>query len=394
MPNDAFAGRWNYPTAVRFGPGCIGALPDACRELGIQRPLIVTDSGLAALSMPGDIKARLDAAGLPSEIYSGVRGNPVGSDVDGGVVAFQAGGHDGVVALGGGSALDVAKAVALMVGQDRPLWDFEDVGDNWTRVDEAGMVPCVAVPTTSGTGSEVGRSSVIVKVDDDGAHRKVIIFHPRMLPARVVADPELTIGLPPKLTAWTGIDALSHNLEAYSAPGFHPQADGIAVEGIRLVFQSLEAAVAHGADIAARSKMMAASLMGATAFQKGLGAMHAVAHPVGARFDTHHGLTNAVVMPYVLQLNRALIEDRIERLSAWLDLPGGYGAFLDRVLALREATGVPQTLADLGVGLDAVDALAPLVVMDPTAGTNPRPLDVDVARKLLVRCIEGDLSGW
>lgn len=393
MASDTFQGSWNYPTAVRFGPGRIADLPAACRELGMNRPLIVTDPGLAALPLPGRVAGILEKAGLKVATYAGVQGNPRGADVDGGVQAFRLGDHDGVVALGGGSALDVGKAVALMVGQERPLWDFEDVGDNYTRVDVDGMVPCVAVPTTSGTGSEVGRSSVIVQ-EDGGEHRKVIIFHPRMMPGRVIADPELSVGLPANLTAWTGIDALSHNLEAYCARGYHPQADGIAVEGIRLVFQSLQAAVADGHDIAARSDMMAASLMGATAFQKGLGAMHAVSHPVGARFDTHHGLTNAVVMPYVLQLNRSVVQGRLERLAAWLDLPGGYGAFFEAVLALREATRIPATLGELGVGLEHVDALAPLVVMDPTAGTNPVPLDEAVAAELLRRAITGDLSAW
>lgn len=384
-------GNWNYPTPVRFGVGRIRELPAACRELAIHRPLIVTDRGLLRLPMVEQVRQILSEAGLNAAVYGEVRGNPVGSDVDGGVRAFHAEGCDGVVALGGGSALDVGKAIALMVGQERPLWDFEDVGDNCLRVNVEGMVPCVAVPTTSGTGSEVGRSSVIV---DERSHRKLIIFHARMLPGKVIADPALSVGLPPDLTAWTGVDALSHNLEAYCSPYFHPQADGIAIEGIRLVFEALEAAVQDGQDLDARAKMMAASLMGATAFQKGLGAMHSLAHPIGGTLDTHHGLTNAVVMPYVLQFNRSAIEERIERLSRYLGMSGGYEAFFGRVMRLREAVRIPPTLASLGVGEEHVELLAPMVVVDPTAGTNPVKLDEENAAELLRRCIRGDLSGW
>lgn len=382
---------WNYPTPVRFGVGRIRELPAACRELGIHRPLIVTDRGLLKLPLVEEVKAVLAEAGLNATVFGEVRGNPVGGDVEAGVRAFHAEGCDGVVALGGGSALDVGKAVALMVGQSRPLWDFEDVGDNYLRVNVDGMVPCVAVPTTSGTGSEVGRSSVIV---DEASHRKLIIFHARMLPGRVIADPALSAGLPAELTAWTGIDALSHNLEAYCSPYFHPQADGIAVEGIRLVFEALEAAVRDGQDLDARAKMMAASLMGATAFQKGLGAMHSLAHPIGGKLDTHHGLTNAVVMPYVLMFNRAAIEPRIERLASYLGFAGGFTGFFERVLALREAVRIPPTLAALGVGEQHVAMLAPLVPIDPTAGTNPVTLTEENSAELLRRCIRGDLSAW
>jgi len=384
-------GKWNYPTHVRFGAGRIAELPLACRELGITRPLLVTDEGLAALPMVGRVVDILAAEGPPPPVFSDVKGNPVGSSVDAGVTAFRQAVCDGVVALGGGSAIDVAKAIALMVGQERPLWDFEDKDDNDQLVNVAGMVPCVAVPTTAGTGSEVGRSSVIV---EESEHRKVIIFHANMLPGRVIADPELTIGLPPSLTAWTGIDALSHNLEAYCSPYFHPMADGIAIEGIRLVFESLEAAVRDGGDLDARAKMLAASLMGATAFQKGLGAMHSLAHPIGAHLDTHHGLTNAVVMPYVLQLNRVAIEGRIARLVDYLGIQGGYRGFLDAVLALRQAVGIPAGLDALGVTEAHVDVLAPLAVIDPTAGTNPVPLTTEICTRLLRRAIAADLSDW
>ena len=265
--SDSHTGSWNYPTCVRFGPGRIQELPEAARALGMQRPLLVTDPGIAALPILETALTANHVAGLKTQVFSDVRGNPIGANVSAGVSALQAGEHDGVIALGGGSALDVGKAIALMAKQTRSLWDFEDVGDNWTRVDPQGMVPVVAVPTTSGTGSEVGRASVIT---DESAHTKRIIFHPGMLPGQVICDPALTVGLPAGITAAVGMDALSHNLEAFSAPGFHPQADGIALEGMRLIHLSLPRAVRDGTDLAARSDMMAASLMGATAFQKGL----------------------------------------------------------------------------------------------------------------------------
>ena len=282
---------WNYPTAIRFGPGRIRELPDACRELGIHKPLLVTDPGIAGLAILQDAIEANRLQGIETRVFSQVRANPNGQNVTDGVAVYTAGAHDGVIAMGGGSALDAAKAIALMVGQDRPLWDFEDVGDNWTRVRIEGMAPVVAVPTTSGTGSEVGRASVIV---DESSASKKIIFHPGMLPAKVICDPALTIGLPPKLTAAVGLDALSHSLEAYCAPANHPQADGISIEAIRLVSVHLIDAVRSPTNMVARSAMMSASLMGATAFQKGLGAMHSMAHVIGAKLDAHHGLINAI----------------------------------------------------------------------------------------------------
>lgn len=384
-----FTGTWNYPTPIRFGPGRIAELPAACRELGIQRPLLVTDRGLADLSITRDTVALLDASGLPTAVFSAVDGNPTGAMVDAGVAAFRGGEHDGVVAFGGGSALDVAKAVAMMVGQQRPLFDFEDRADWWTRIDPAGMRPVVAVPTTSGTGSEVGRASVIT---DESEHIKKIIFHPGMLPARVICDPALTSGLPRGVTAATGIDALSHNLEAWCAPGFHPLADGIALEGIRLVHQHLLPACADGGDIDARSGMMAASLMGATAFQKGLGGMHAMAHPIGAIVGAHHGLTNAVVMPYVLQANRDAIRSRGADLARALDLPGhDLDALLQWVLDLREALDIPHTLAGIGVTEAQLPLLAKMSTEDPSAGGNPVSFDLGFAEALFERAFHGVL---
>ena len=372
---------WNYPTAVRFGNGRIADLPAACKELGLKRPLLVTDPGIAKLPMIADALASLEAAGLAAGLFSDVKPNPVGANVDAGVAAYRAGGHDGVIAWGGGSGLDAAKAIALMSGQTRPLWDFEDVGDWFMRADPAGIAPIIAVPTTSGTGSEVGRASVIVDVD---SHTKKIIFHPKMMPAIVILDPELTVGLPPFITAATGIDALSHCLEAYCAPSFHPMADGIAVEGIRLIKTWLPRAVSDGQDLEARGYMQVAASMGATAFQKGLGGMHALAHPVGALYDTHHGATNGVFMPYVLAFNQTAIDERIARLAAYLDLAQpSFGSFLDWILDLRSTIGIPPGLSGLGVDGERFAEIAAMAERDPSAGGNPVLFDAAAAREVL-----------
>jgi len=383
-------GNWNYPTSIRFGAGRIAELPDACRSLGMQRPLLVTDPALAALRMIGLAVESCRRAGLGCEVYSDVQGNPVEANVTGGVAAYRAGRHDGVIAFGGGSALDAAKAIALMVGQDRPIWDFEDREDWYTRVRTEGMAPVVAVPTTAGTGSEVGRASVITDVRD---HTKKIIFHPRMLPALVIEDPELTLGLPPKVTAAVGMDALSHNLEAYCSPYFHPMAEGIAVEGIRLIKEWLPVAVRDGANLEARSNMLVASAMGATAFQKGLGAMHSLSHPCSANLNTHHGLTNAVVMPYVLEWNRAEIEDKMARLAAWMDLTERSFAGVRRwLLELREEIGIPNTLAGLGVRPEHATEFAPQAFNDPSTTGNPRRMTERDFERLYGNCIEGRLT--
>ncbi len=383
-------GNWNYPTPIRFGIGRIAELPDACGELNIRRPLLVTDPGLAELAITSSTVDVCEAAGLPTEVYSDVKPNPVGGNVDDGVRAYLAAGCDGVIAFGGGSALDVAKCVALMAGQSRPLWDFEDVGDWYTRVNEDGMAPLVAVPTTSGTGSEVGRASVIV---DEEARKKKIIFHPKMLPERVICDPALTVGLPPGLTAWVGMDALSHNLEAYCSPLFHPQAAGIAMEGMRLVANALVDAVEDGENLLARARMMAASTMGATAFQKGLGAMHALSHPIGAVLDAQHGLTNAVVMPYVLLCNREAIEGKLTRLGAMLGLDNAsFEGVVDWVLELRQTVGIPHTADALGLTPELCNELAPMAAADPSGGTNPVKLDEDDYRDLYLDCLEGELE--
>ncbi len=360
---------WNYPTSVRVGVGRISELPAACRQLGMSAPLLVTDPGLAALPMIDRALLHCRDDGLKAGLFSGIKGNPTGQNVMDGVAAFKAGGHDGVIAFGGGSALDAGKAIALMVGQTRPLWDFEDIGDNCERVNVAGMAPVVAVPTTAGTGSEVGRASVIT---DDAVHIKRIIFHARMLPALVILDPELTLGLPAKITAATGMDALSHNLEAFCSPLFHPMAEGIALEGMRLVQQYLPRAVAQGSDVEARLQMLVASSMGATAFQRGLGAMHALAHPLGALYDAHHGLLNAVLMPYVLVANRERIEPQMEKMARYLNLPKpGFNAVLEWVLALREQVGIAHSLGEIGIDDSRIEQVGQMAEVDPSAGTNP-----------------------
>jgi alcohol dehydrogenase class IV len=360
---------WSYPTLVRFGPGRVAELPEACKALGVGRPLLITDPGLADHALGRRVLAIARAAGQTCGLFAAIRPNPTGSDVERGVEAYRAGGHDGVIALGGGSGLDAAKAVAFMAGQTRPLWDFEDKGDNWQRASPDGIAPVVAIPTTAGTGSEVGRAAVITNEAD---HAKCILFHPRMLPGQVIADPELTLGLPPNLTAWTGLDALSHNLEALCAPGFHPPADGIATEAIRLIHRWLARAVEQGSDLAARGHMLAAASMGAIAFQKGLGAMHALAHPIGGLLDSHHGLTIAIVMPYVLERNRAAVATRLEQLDRTLGLaPGG---FIDWVTQLRRQLEIPATLAAVGMREEHIPVLAPRAAADPSAAGNPLAL--------------------
>ena len=362
-------GNWNYPTPIRFGAGRISELAGLCAELNMKRPLLVTDRGLAEMPMTAHILKQLQDAGLNVALFSDMRPNPIGRDVDAGVAVYREGGHDGVISLGGGSALDVGKAIALMSGQDRPLWDFEDVGDNYLRVNVAGVAPSIAIPTTAGTGSEVGRASLIIDVV---AHRKVIIFHPTMLPQRVLADPELTAGLPAHLTAATGVDALVHNIEAFCSPFYHPLAQGVALEGMKLVHDFLPRAYQNGKDIEARAQMLSASLMGATAFQKGLGGVHALAHPIGAVFDTHHGLANAILLPYVLVRNREAIAERLGAAARYLGLAdSSFDGFLSWVLSLRKALNIPHSLADISIPLDQADAIGLMAKNDPSDGGNP-----------------------
>jgi alcohol dehydrogenase class IV len=380
---------WSYPTSIRFGVGRIKELAEACRAAGISRPLLVTDAGLAKFPITQRAMELLKEAGLPAAMFSDVQPNPVDSNVEAGIASFRAGGHDGVVAFGGGSGLDTGKVIAFMAGQTRPLWDFEDIGNWWTRADADKIAPVVAVPTTAGTGSEVGRAGVITQ---EATHTKKVIFHPKMMPKVVICDPELTAGMPPAITMGTGMDALAHCLEAYCAPSYHPMAEGIAVEGMRLIFANLPKAVANGQDLEARAHMMSAAAMGATAFQKGLGAIHALSHPVGALYHTHHGTTNAVFMPYVLVFNRPAIEAKIERLAGYLGIPGGFDGFLAAVLDLRKKTGVPNDLKGLGVDDSRFDTMVEMSLVDPTAGGNPVPLTKEGSRKLFEAALKGDVA--
>jgi alcohol dehydrogenase class IV len=389
-----FSGNWNYPTQMIFGPGSIKQLADNCRSLGMSKPLLITDEGLANAPIVTETLAMLKADGLETGLFSKVKGNPTGQNVTDGVTAFEDGAYDGVIAFGGGSGIDAAKAIALMVGQNQPLWDFEDIGDNWTRVNAAGMAPVIAVPTTAGTGSEVGRASVILKED---THEKKIIFHANMLPALVIADPELTIGLPAHLTAATGIDALVHCFEAYCAPGYHPMADGIALEGMRLIKENLMSAYKDGTNIEARSNMLVASTMGATAFQKGLGGVHALAHPLGGVFAKHHGLLNAILLPYVMVRNQEAIAGRMELLARFLDLSTesgaqGFDAVLNWVLDLRADLGIPHDLSALDIPLESATEIGHMAFADPSAGGNPIALSHQDYADLFVQAVCGDLT--
>ena len=382
--------KWNFPTTVLFGPGRIKELPAVLKATGIERPLFVTDPGLAKLPVVATTLAILDDAGVKYAVFSDVKPNPVENNLTAGVQVFNDGKHDGVIAFGGGSALDLGKLIAFQAGQTRDIWDFEDIGDWWTRADSKAIAPVIAVPTTAGTGSEVGRAGVLT---NEATHTKKVIFHPKMLPVTVIADPELSVGMPPFITVGTGMDALAHCLEAYCAPGFHPMADGIAVEGIRLVFENLPKAYADGSDIEARANLMAAASMGATAFQKGLGAIHSLSHPIGALYDTHHGMTNAVFMPYVLHHNRAAIEKRIERLARYLGIEGGFDGFIDAIMKLRSDLGVPDKLQDfikdLDMDSDRKILIADMAIVDPTAGGNP----VELTKQGAIDILNASISG-
>lgn len=369
----AVASNWSFPTDVRFGNGRIREIGTAVRALGASSPLVVTDAGLKDLFPVQRALEALREAGLQPGLFFNVKPNPTGRNVADGVEALRSGGHDLVVAIGGGSALDAAKAIALMASQTISMWDLEDIGDNWKRVDTARLVPVIAVPTTAGTGSELGRSSVITQ---DEEHRKVIVFHPRMMPNIVIMDPELTAGLPAHITAATGMDALSHALEALSSPTFHPMAEGIALNALQLIKTWLPVAVAEGQNLEARGQMLVASGMGCVALQKGLGAIHALAHPLGALHDAHHGLLNAVLMPYVLEFNAPAIKDKLELLARLLDLPVPTAAgVIDWIFDLRETLEIPLTLSAMGLADIDEDRVVAMAEVDPCAGGNPVRLD-------------------
>ena len=375
---------WSYPTAMRFGAGRISEIADACQAAGIKKPLLVTDRGLANMEITIRTLDLLENAGLGRAIFADVDPNPNEKNAEAGVRAFKDGGHDGVVAFGGGSGLDLGKLVAFLAGQSRPLWDFEDIGDWWTRANADAIAPIVAVPTTAGTGSEVGRASVIT--NSETAEKK-IIFHPKFLPSVVICDPELTVGMPNHITAGTGLDAFAHCVEAFSSPHYHPMSQGIALEGMRLVKEYLPLAYADGNDLEARAHLMSAAAMGATAFQKGLGAIHALSHPIGAIYHTHHGTTNAVCMPAVLQFNKEVIAPRFQQVAHYLGIDGGFDGFCDFVDDLNAGLGIPSSLSALGIENLDVDRVVAGALSDPSTGGNPVEMTRENTTKLLLEII-------
>ncbi len=377
---------WSYPTAIKFGVGRISELADHVKAAGITRPLLVTDRALARLPITAQALDLMEAAGLGRAVFSDVDPNPNEANMAAGIAVYRDGGHDGVIAFGGGSGLDLGKMVALMAGQRDGLsvWDLEDVDDWWTRADAARIAPVVAVPTTAGTGSEVGRAGVLT---NSATHKKKIIFHPGLMPKVTICDPGLTVGMPDAITAGTGMDALAHCLEAYCSPFYHPMSQGIALEGMRLVFENLPTAHLYPDNLQARAQMMSAAAMGAVAFQKGLGAIHALSHPVGAVYNTHHGTTNAVVMPMVLDANRPVIQPLIERAAAYLGIPGGFNGFRARVVKLNMSLNLPGNLSDMGVTENRLDELTEMALEDPSCGGNPVPMTRDWTRALYQACM-------
>ncbi|MFD2173172.1 iron-containing alcohol dehydrogenase [Rhodobacter lacus] len=377
---------WNYPTAIKFGPGRIAELAEQCKAVGITKPLLVTDKALSTLPITAGALDVLETAGLGRAMFSEVDPNPTEANMIAGIAVYKAGGHDGVVCFGGGSALDLGKMIALMADQPASLsvWELEDIGDWYTRADATKIAPIIAVPTTAGTGSEVGRAGVLTNSD---THKKKIIFHPKLMPAVTICDPELTVGMPAFITAGTGMDALAHCLEAYCSPFYHPMSQGIALEGMRLVFENLPKVYANPTDLEARAHMMSAAAMGAVAFQKGLGAIHSLSHPVGAVYGTHHGTTNACVMPMVLDYNRAAIEDRIEKAAAYLGIAGGFDGFRAAIVALRKELKIPETLTAMGVKAEDLDMLTEMALEDPSCGGNPIEMTRENTRALFDACM-------
>ena len=377
---------WSYPTAIKFGVGRIAELAEHCKAAGVKNPLFVTDKALATLPITAAALDGLGKAGLGRASFSDVDPNPNETNMAEGIAAYLNGGHDGVICFGGGSALDLGKMIALMAHQPKTLsvWDLEDIDDWYTRADASKIAPIIAVPTTAGTGSEVGRAGVLT---NSATHKKKIIFHPKLLPVVTICDPALTVGMPRFITAGTGMDALAHCLEAFSSPFYHPMSQGIALEGMRLVFENLPLVYADPTNLDARAHMMAAAAMGATAFQKGLGAIHSLSHPIGAVYGTHHGTTNAVVMPMVLEFNRAKIEARINAAAAYLGIPGGFAGFHDQVMDLRTLLAIPENLSALGVQFADLDMLTDMALEDPSCGGNPVVMTRDNTRALYDACM-------
>jgi len=385
---ESLVANWNYPTEIKVGPGRVRELSGFCRQLGLKAPLLVTDPILASLSMVTDCIDDCSSQGLNIGIFSNIKSNPNEDNIAQGLNTFLQGEYDGIIALGGGSALDAAKTIALLSKQKGSIWDFEDIGDNWQKIDTTLIAPIIAIPTTAGTGSEVGRAAVIT---DEKEKRKKIIFHPMMMPDIVILDPELTLDLPKSLTAATGMDALSHNLEAYCSNEYHPMAEGIALQGIRLIKNNLINVYNDGSNLINRTQMLVASLSGATAFQRGLGAMHALAHPLGALYDFHHGRLNAILMPYVLQANRIAIEEKIVKLALYLDIEGSFDAFLDWIIQLRKNLEIEHTLLELGIDSTKADLIAKMAQEDAAAATNPIQFTFDSYQSILNAAIKGQL---
>ena len=375
---------WSYPTNIKFGPGRIQELGEVCLALNIKNPLLVTDKGLAGLEITENAVNILKSLGFEGRVFSDVDPNPNEINLEAGIIDYQKGNHDGVIAFGGGSGIDLGKMIAFMAGQTRPIWDFEDIGDWWTRADSNVIAPIVAVPTTAGTGSEVGRASVITNSE---THEKKIIFHPKVLPSAVICDPELTVGMPSFITAGTGLDAFAHCVEAFSSPHYHPMSQGIAVEGMKLVIQNLPIAYNDPGNIEARSHMMSAAMMGATAFQKGLGAIHALSHPIGAIYNTHHGTTNAVCMPAVLDMNADKISNRFNQVSSYLGIKNGFNGFCAFVREFNASLKIPENLSGLGVANVDIKKLTEEALKDPSCGGNPIELNSQNVLALIKKII-------
>ena len=374
---------WNYPTTIWFGENRYKDIQEACSSINIQNPLIVTDPGLLNTDLIEKLNKSLKSQ---TKVYSDVQGNPTGSNVTNGVKALLDGDHDGVIAIGGGSAMDVGKGIAFLAHQTKPLWDFEDIGDLWMKADSKSILPIIALPTTAGTGSEVGRAAVFL---NEETKKKKIIFHPKMLPQIAILDPILSLGLPENVTAGSGMDALAHCIEAFSSPFYHPMAEGTAVEGIRLVKENLLEVYNDGGNVKARANMLVASMMGAAAFQKGLGAIHSVTHPVNSLYNSHHGTTNGTVMPFVLEYNRSAIESKFDRLGKYINISGGLDGIIDWVNNLKKEMNIPHSLQDMGVQLGDEEKLSKLAFEDPSTGGNPLPMTVDKFKELIKICILG-----
>ena len=375
---------WNYPTNIWFGIDRAKQIQEACNQLNVKNPLIVTDPGLLKTPIIDQINSDLSKKTI---VYSEVQGNPTGSNVTNGVKVFLDGNHDGVIAIGGGSGMDAGKGIAFLAHQSLPLWDFEDIGDWWTKADSSVIKPIIAIPTTAGTGSEVGRAGVFLNEDN---HKKKIIFHPKMLPEIAILDPSLTLNLPKGITAGTGMDALAHCIEAFSSPFYHPMAEGTAVEGLRLVKENIQEVYHNGINIEARAHMLVASMMGAAAFQKGLGAIHSITHPVNSLYHTHHGTTNGTVMPFVLNFNRSVIEKKFDRLAKFLNISNGFEGVVNWIIELKKEMEIPETLKEMGVKKGDEVKLAPLAQEDPSTGGNPLEMSEDKFQELILNCIEGN----